>query len=451
MIADTIVAPATPHGTGGISVIRVSGPGSLEFIRKQARSPGGSILQLKHRLSTLSDMLDEDLHVFDRVMVTYYKAPNSYTGEEMVEISAHGNPVIVQKILSVGARAGLRLADPGEFTRRAFLNGKMDLLQAEAVANTIHSHSIESSNLNYKIMSGTLSKRLLTIRTTLIDVLSKVEFELDVSEESLQEGLKVELESSLSSILTSTERLLSSFHYGNLLTRGAVVVIAGPPNVGKSTLLNSLSYSDRAITHDIPGTTRDPIDLSLFIEGVPITLVDTAGLRKTEEAVELKGIHRTREFIEKADIVIALGSVDLAINKRDYNDINCPVIYAVNKSDLLNNRPDETANIEGGALLISALDGSGLDELRTLIKDKLGVSSGLKDSIALTTNRQKSAIQTCHTRAEKAIDLIGGSELLYELVAFELREGLNALDVLLGKTTPEDILNNIFNNFCVGK
>jgi tRNA modification GTPase len=451
MINDTIVAPATPFGTGGLSVLRISGPESLAFILEHSHMPDGSSPELKHRVATLVNLYDTDSNIFDQAIITYYQDPYSYTGEQLLEISCHGSPVIVQKILNIASNAGLRLADPGEFTKRAFLNGKIDLLQAEAVANTVHSLSIEGSKLNFKILSGILSEKLLAIKSTLISALSKVEFELDISEETLQPDLTSELKELLFPVLDATSKLVSSYHYGNLLTKGALVVIAGPPNVGKSTLLNSLSNSDRAITHAVPGTTRDPIDVSLFIDGIPITLVDTAGLRDTVEEVELKGIARTKTYLEKADLVIVLDSIEQS-NHLDYSDLKCPLIFVTNKIDLLNkkqqpgkvkHRPDK--------IYISALIGDGIGPLKLRIKDALSVSAALSSSIALTTSRQKSALQECHLRVEAAKKLLHNTAPQYELIAFELLAGLNSLDALVGKTTPDDILNNIFAKFCVGK
>ncbi|MFC1549844.1 tRNA uridine-5-carboxymethylaminomethyl(34) synthesis GTPase MnmE [Candidatus Neomarinimicrobiota bacterium] len=452
MINDTIVAPATPFGTGGISVIRISGPESLSFILKYINLPDGSPLELKHRMATLVNLSDTDSNIFDQAVITYYQNPHSYTGEELVEISCHGSPVIVQKILNIASSAGLRLADPGEFTRRAFLNGKIDLLQAEAVANTINSLSIEGSKLNFQILSGVLSEKLFAIKSSLISALSKVEFELDISEESLQPELKSQLEDLLFPVQEMTSNLLSSYHYGNLLTKGALVVIAGPPNVGKSTLLNSLSNSDRAITHDIPGTTRDPIDVSFFIDGIPITLVDTAGLRSTVEEIELKGIARTKSYLEKADLVIVLDSVEQPENYPDYSNLKCPLIFVTNKSDLLN-KNQQTGNIKNqiDKIYISALNSTGLHTLQDRIKEALLVNEVLSSSVALTTGRQNSAIQTCHSRIEAASKLLHEITPQYELIAFELQESLNSLDALIGKTTPDDILNNVFNKFCVGK
>jgi tRNA modification GTPase len=453
MTPDTIVAPATPYGFGGLSVVRLSGVNAHALIKRCSRHRDGSVPKLKHRVTTLVTLHDNDGGAFDKAMVVFFKGPNSYTGEDLVEISCHGSPVIVQTLVSVLTKSGARLAEPGEFTRRALINGKLDLVQAEAVAALIHAQTNESSRLNYQLMRGELSVKLLSLRQHLVDLLSQVELELDVSEDELQPDLMNQVRRILEPLLTDIKTLLSTYHQGRLLTRGALVVIAGPPNVGKSTLLNALSETARAITSTAPGTTRDPIDISLFIDGVPITLVDTAGLRKSGGPIEREGISRARNYLEKADLILYIGDNTVLPHENDFAaSKGIPVIYIVNKGDLLT-KPvkDKTALDYPDYLIISALKNVGLSILKRKLKERLGISGALTHTVALTTERQHDALRRCQENLRRSLAMLSVSKIEFELLSIELREGLTALDEILGKTTPEDLLNNIFNRFCVGK
>jgi tRNA modification GTPase len=453
MTPDTIVAPATPYGFGGLSVVRLSGVDARTLINDCTHLQDGSTAKFTHRVTTRVTLHDDSGNAFDEAMVVFFKGPNSYTGEDLVEISCHGSPVIVQKLVSVFTQSGARLAEPGEFTRRAFLNGKLDLVQAEAVAALIHAQTNESSRLNYRLIQGELSTKLLSVRQILIDLISMVEFELDISEEELQSGLANQLCKKLEPLLNTIKSLLSTYHQGRLLTRGALVVISGPPNVGKSTLLNALSETERAITSSAPGTTRDPIDISLFIDDVPITLVDTAGLRKTRGSVESEGISRARNYLEKADLILYLGDNKVLPGDNSYTAAKeIPVLNIVNKCDLLT-RPvkEKIAEDFPDYIIISALNDIGLTALKQKLKDRLGISGALTHTVALTSGRQHDALNRCQENVRHSLTLLSASNIEFELISIELREGLSALDEILGKTTPEDLLNNIFNRFCVGK
>ncbi len=453
MTPDTIVAPATPYGFGGLSVVRLSGVNAHALIKHCARHQDGSVTKFTHRVTTLVTLRDTSGGAFDKAMVVFFKGPNSYTGEDLVEISCHGSPVIVQTLVSVLTQSGARLAEPGEFTRRAFLNGKLDLIQAEAVAALIHAQTNESSRLNYQLIQGELSAKLLSLRQHLIDLLSLVEFELDISEDKLQPDLMNQLRRILEPLLKDIKTLLSTYHHGRLLTRGALVVIAGPPNVGKSTLLNALSETERAITSHAPGTTRDPIDISLFIDGVPITLVDTAGLRQADGPVEREGISRARDYLEKADLILYIGDNSVLPGEHDFTTAEeIPVINIVNKGDLLTKPVKEKIATEyPDHLIISALKDIGLSTLKRRLKERLGISGALTHTVALTTGRQHDALHRCQENVRRSLALLSVSKIEFELISIELRDGLAALDKILGKTTPEDLLNNIFNKFCVGK
>lgn len=449
MISDTIVAPATPYGIGGIAVVRLSGPQSLLIVNKLINN---NHLGLKPRYATLVNIQDEDGVVIDESVVTFFKAPNSYTGEDSIEISCHGSPVVVDKIISTCCLFGARIAEPGEFTKRAFINGKMDLVQAEAVASLIHSQSEESSRLNLRLLHGELSKKLNAFRQSLIDAISKVEFELDISEDELQPDLNNQVSSLVKKQIKQIQALLSSYKQARLLNRGALVVIAGPPNVGKSTLLNTLSETDRAITNSLPGTTRDAIDVPLILDGVPINLVDTAGIRQTSEGIEREGVNRTFNYLKKADLIILVHDPELIETLYGDYPNNVPVLEIMNKVDLLTKTElESTQRTHSNRLFLSAKTGFNIELLKQQIKASLGISSSLSDNITITTSRQQRALKHCFDKLNATAEFLNSPCCAYELVSIELREALDAIGLILGKTTPDDILNNIFNQFCVGK
>ncbi len=443
--ATTIVAPATPHGIGGIAVIRISGPQSRNIALKLCGKT------LMNRVATHIIINDLRGAPIDRGVATFFSNPASYTGEDVLEVSCHGNPVLVQKVVSACIAAGAVLAEPGEFTRRAFIHGKMDLIQAESVGALIQSQSEESAKLNLSLLDGVLSNKFISIRNTLIEQLSRVEFELDISEEDLQPELLRWLRKSVEATTNALNELLGSYARGRLLTQGAQVVLVGKPNVGKSTLLNRLVGFDRAITSPDPGTTRDAIDVSVVLDGVTIRFVDTAGLRPSASDVEKEGISRSYNYAEKSDCVVLV--VD-SVNDHEPNGgywLPSASFTIFNKTDLLSPENIKTlrkANPDW--IFISALNGNGIEDLQNKIKDFLGVNRSLADTVALTTARQTASVKKALLALRAARSLLGDAPQ-YELVAQEIRESIDALDKILGKTTPDDILNNIFGSFCVGK
>ena len=440
MISDTIVAPATPYGIGGIAVVRLSGPQALLFVHKLLNNNGLRTM-LKPRHATLVYLQDENGIEIDESIVTFFKAPNSYTGEDLIEISCHGSPVVLDKIISTCCQFGARIAEPGEFTKRAFINGKMDLVQAEAVAALIHSLSEESSRLNLRLIHCELYDKLKLFKQKLIDAVSIVEFELDISEDVLQSDLNTKVLAIVTEQARQIHELLGSYRQARMLNRGALVVIAGAPNVGKSTLLNVLSESNRAITGPLPGTTRDAINL-----------VDTAGIRQTIEEIEQEGVSRTFDYLKKADLIILVN--DPGLVKTNYDDYpkTIPIIEIMNKVDQLTKEETEALKLSHSErIFLSAKTGLNIKLLKQRIKSSLGISGSLSDNITITTSRQQHALQNCFDGLSAAIGLLNNPRCAYELISIELREALGALDAILGKTTPDDILNNVFNKFCVGK
>jgi len=434
---NTIVAPASPPGHGGVSLIRISGPNSESIIK--TITPLNS---LENRRSVLTSIQSKG-EIIDDVLVCFFQSPHSYTGEDVVEISCHGNPVIVDKIISLSIESGATLAEPGEFTKRAFINGKLDLVQAESVAKLIESKSIESAKLNHKTLSGALSNKLNIIRNNLISILSELEFEFDISEDELPNPtLYKRSHKSLNNSIIECTTLINTYQEGRLISSGARVVLCGEPNVGKSTLLNTLLQDNRAITSNAPGTTRDVIESTIILGGIPIVLIDTAGLRDAKNEIEALGVKKTSKEISKADLVINIASpssehivnIDDTVNQ----------IFVFNKSDLLNKQ-------KPGVLSISAKHNDGIQKLKQEIINSLLRGTTGKSNTLLTSRRQLIQIQSCLSFLRSAITHLQNKDIELELVAHDIRESISAIDVLLGKTTADDILNNMFSGFCVGK
>ena len=434
---DTIVAPATPFGYSGIAVIRISGPNSFNYLSALSGKK-----QLNDREATLSSLKDGSGSQIDRCLFTAFFGPRSYTGEDLVEISTHGNPAVVEDVVNAFCSLGARPANAGEFTKRAFLNGKMDLLQVEAVASLIHSKSAESARCQQKILKGSLSVIIHEIRDRLISLLSRFEYQMDISEEDSVPGENRSAFKELTSILVVIDRFKNNFYLGRLLNRGASVVIVGKTNVGKSTLLNLFAGSSRAIVSDIPGTTRDTVEVELLMGGAPVLFIDTAGIRESDDIIEKMGVARAKDQINNADLILSLTdkphSKHLSHNKT-------PVLKVVNKSDTNRTKTDD------GVIHISAKNNSGVALLKKEISVALGINKISTEEMYLSTSRQHRAIKRCSSSIKKALALSKHNTVDLELLSFEVRASLDSIDTILGKTSSEDILNHVFSTLCVGK
>lgn len=446
---DTIAAISTPPGVGGIAVIRLSGKKAYEITLK-----GIVINNLDVRYAHFTQVRDpETQEVIDDVVVTYFKAPASYTGDDTVEISCHGGYAAAPAILDLYYRLGARPALPGEFTRRAFMNGKMDLLQAEAVADLIHAVSDSGKKLATRTLSGKLSQKVKKLRAELTDIASVLELELDFSEQEITTFNKKDLLNKINDAKKHIISLSESYSGGKILREGALVPIVGRPNAGKSSLLNALLEEERAIISHIPGTTRDTIEESFVHDGVVFRLVDTAGLRNTDDPIEKIGAERAKKTIADADLillVVDLGDIaDLAFEKeflKTYSHL--PIIVVYNKVDLYSKIPSIDAK---RSLSVSALEHKDLDALTDLmvcfLKTHYMVAG---DTIAITKQRHKNALHhaiEALLRTEEAL----ADGLSNEFLALDIREAISSLDDITGLTTSEDVLNNIFDHFCVGK
>ena len=437
--SDNICAIATAVG-GAIGVIRVSGPEAVGIV---AGVFSKDISQAKGYT-----MHHGYIEGIDEVIVTVCRAPHSYTGEDTVEISCHGSAYILSQVLNLLVEKGCRLAGPGEFTKRAYLNGKMDLSQAEAVADVIASQTAVQHRVAMQQMRGGISSKLQVLRDELLHLTSLLELELDFSDhEELEFADRTELEKLADTINNEIQRLSSSFREGNAIKNGIPVAIIGAPNVGKSTLLNALLHDDRAIVSDIQGTTRDLIEDTMTIGGYLFRFIDTAGIRNTDDTIELMGIERSLKAAEKAQIIILL-----ADEKSPFPDIqekeHQHIIYVINKSDKL--KPDHQSL--HSALEISALHGSGIKELEErLLSIATSSSNAGADEVIITNQRHKQALDTAAADIQRAMQSMHMS-LSGDLISEDLRLCINHLsDILGGTITTNEVLGNIFKNFCIGK
>lgn len=454
---DIICAPATVPGTGAISVIRVSGKGSLELADKVISLRKGSIAQSKGYTLHFGSIFASDGSLLDEVIVSVFRAPNSYTGEDGVEISCHSSKYIVSETIGLLCEKGCRMAGPGEFTQRAYLNGKMDLAQAEAVADVIAADSKAALRVAQNQLRGEYSAAFKELRDALVRLSALVELELDFSEEEVEFASREMIIGLAESAIAKMSRLRDSYRVGNALKNGVPVAIVGAPNVGKSTLLNALLGEDRAITSDIPGTTRDTVEESIVIEGVRYRFIDTAGIRETEQVIERLGIERSMAKIRDASIVICL----LDVTKKEESEKmlskveslidteNQKIIVVANKSDLL---PDSGKENEGRVISISALRKEGLRELEKAI-----VKCGFADtdeSVIVTSARHYNALSSAVESLRAVVRAVrdGISE---ELLAEDLRAAIRDINSIFASTsdaiTPDEVLGEVFGKFCIGK
>ena len=435
---DTIVAVATPSGRGGIGVIRLSGPKAAAI----AASIIGRLPQPRH--ATLCAFNDRCGDRIDEGIALYYPAPHSYTGEPVLELQGHGGPVVMQALLGACVDAGARLAEPGEFTRRAFLEGKLDLAQAEAVADLIGAASREAARSALRSLAGDFSAAIHDLVTQLVELRALVEAMLDFSDEGVDSLHRDDAAARLSRVRAALESVLAKSRQGSLLRTGVHVVIAGRPNVGKSSLLNRLAGEERAIVTPIPGTTRDAVREAIQIDGVPLVVVDTAGLRWAVDEAERLGIERTRFELERADIVLEVfdaSNVQPALPSLPAGEMR---IAVYNKTDLA-----PQFNIpatEPVAVAVSAKTGTGLDSLRRAILNAAGWSAG-GEPVFLARERHLRALNSALQHLKQA-----AAELeRWELFAEELRLGQLSLSSITGEFTADDLLGEIFSRFCIGK
>ncbi|SDQ81772.1 tRNA uridine-5-carboxymethylaminomethyl(34) synthesis GTPase MnmE [Flagellimonas zhangzhouensis] len=452
---DNIVALATASGTGAIAVIRVSGPDAISITDSVFKSiKGKSLSKQKSHTIHLGNIVDES-KILDEALVSIFKGPHSYTGENVAEISCHGSPFIQQQIIQLLLRSGCRNASAGEFTLRAFLNGKMDLSQAEAVADLIASDSEAAHDIAMQQMRGGFSNEIQKLREELLNFASLIELELDFSEEDVEFADRTQFNELLSRISEVLKKLIDSFALGNVIKHGIPVAIVGQPNVGKSTLLNVLLNEERAIVSEIAGTTRDTVEDHISIKGINFRFIDTAGIRETEDVVEKIGIERTFDKIEKARLIIYLfDGMDFDINELKQIQTRYPnkqLLPICNKMDLLNNSQIEKIKQEiPNVLFLSAKFKTGISELETKLLSLVDSGALSGDSTIITNSRHYDALLKALEEIQKVKEGMD-MELSSDLMAIDIRQALFHLGEITGSVTTDDLLGNIFANFCIGK
>ncbi|GAB1856841.1 tRNA uridine-5-carboxymethylaminomethyl(34) synthesis GTPase MnmE [Flavobacteriaceae bacterium MHTCC 0001] len=464
VLNDTIVALATPSGAGAIAVIRLSGKEAIAIANKQFKSVSGKQLQKQPTHTIHLGHIIDGARVLDEVLVSVFKDPNSYTGENVVEISCHGSHYIQQEIIQLFLRSGCRMATAGEFTLRAFLNGKLDLSQAEAVADLIASDNEASHQIAMQQMRGGFSNEIAKLREELLNFASLIELELDFAEEDVEFADRTQFKELIDRIILVLKSLIDSFAVGNVIKNGIPVAIVGEPNVGKSTLLNALLNEERAIVSDIAGTTRDTIEDEISIGGVGFRFIDTAGIRETKDVVESIGIKKTFEKIEQAQVVIYLFDAESIFAKKSSVNIisveiekiknkypQKPLVVIANKIDAISEKElqELTSSIDN-IKLISAKTKKGVEDLKITLTNFVNTGALRNDQTVVTNTRHYDSLLKALEEVSKVKE---GLEigLSGDLLAIDIRQALYHFGEITGEITNDDLLGNIFANFCIGK
>jgi tRNA modification GTPase len=448
---DTIVAIATPPGRGGIGMIRVAGP--------EARMITGPMLRLKHELAAGHALFGEVIEPatgerIDEAVVTFFAKPHSYTADDVIEISAHGAPVVLRHIVELATSRGARLAEPGEFTMRAFLNGRIDLTQAEAVRDLIESQTLYQAKVAAQQLEGSLSRRLQPIKRKLVELVAVMEAGIDFAEDDVSVLPAAEILSRLREVQVPLEQLRASFAYGKIVHEGLTLAIVGRPNVGKSSLFNRLVERERAIVTATPGTTRDLVTETVALGGIPIKLVDTAGIRHSTDEAESIGIRKSYEALSEADLVLVVidSTQEILAEDRELLDVSAKrrALAVANKSDLAPDSLPALADMK--VFRTSAVTGAGIEELRAAILDEVTGHSvrGEQETGFLTNIRHQRLVEESLSCIEAACQAVKRS-IPHEMIMLDLYGALRPLDAITGETTTDDILNLIFSSFCIGK
>lgn len=455
---DTIAAIATPQGEGGIHVIRISGS-QCRNITAKLFDGTGALADIPPQHVTFAKIRDPATNAsVDQVLLTWFQAPKSYTGEDVIEISAHGGSYVTGRILELILGQGARLAEPGEFTRRAFINGKIDLTQAEAVADVIHAASEKSLQSALAQLKGTLSKSIEALYERLLAVLAQLEAAIDFSEEGLEFQKREQTIKEVQAVQTNIQTLLTTFDRGKIEREGARVALVGKPNVGKSSLLNLLLGEERAIVTPHPGTTRDTLEERVRIKDIHINIVDAAGLRKDPESIEGEGIQRALQSLERADLALVIFDGSKPLDDNDALLIRAvkskPKHLVINKCDL-SEKLDLNALAtalpgEAAPLKISAKDGTGLSELVEVLYKSVVQSGSGKEAVVITRERHRQCLIDAAEALNRASETLNGG-LSEEFVAVDIQAAQERIGSLLGKTFDEDLLDQIFGEFCIGK
>ncbi len=456
---DTIIALSTPVGRGALAVVRLSGSGCLTMVNSIFSS---KLKESDHRRAVIGEIISHTTKsLIDQCVVTYFRSPHSYTGEDMVEISCHCNQLIIDQIIQEFVNLGARIAQPGEFTKRAFMNQKLDLSQAEAVASIIEAKSRQSLSISLRQLEGGLSRKVDDIKQAILDIASLVELNLDFDENDIQVYEKGDIVRRARNIISQIESLVHTYEYGKLLTEGIKILILGKPNVGKSSLLNAILEKDRAIVSDIPGTTRDYIEGYTHVGGIPIQIVDTAGIRETNDTIEDIGVKRALQHMESSDIVLAMFDVHKPLDDDDYRLIQyielernkLPILVVLNQQDrgIDQNTLQYLKQLDFECVQISVKFGQNITEMNKLIKNKLVADHSVEQEEVVVANaRHRTAlVNTKKSLLSLVKELKSGIDEV--ILTTELQSALDYIGEIAGESTSEDVLNNIFHQFCVGK
>jgi len=439
MSVATIVSQSTPSGFSAIAVIRLSGPKAIEIAQKLSKDNK----PFKHRTAQIRKIFSKK-SLIDKAVFTAFLSPESYTGEDVVEVSCHGNIHICETTINEIVKLGARIAEPGEYTRRAFVNGKLNLVQAESIVQLINAKSVEAVKHQTRNIDGGITDKIKELKESLISILAYMEYELDVSEEVFLDPKTLKkVKKALKDNLKTAKSMCNTFGRGGALSYGVKVAFVGKPNVGKSTLVNKILGIEKSIISNVPGTTRDTISTETTIGGIPTTLVDTAGIHLSENEIEKEGIKRSFKEIKSADLVVLLFCDGVEVV-----DINEDIekIFVYNKIDLQPYTGEDRKVIP-----ISASTGQGITSLVKQIKKRLGLLKANAAEPLITTIRQKSAMEKVSTSLSKTLKLLGENVEQIELPAQEVRNAINNIDLFTGKTTTNDVLDQVFSTFCVGK
>jgi tRNA modification GTPase len=448
-LRDTIVAISTPPGQGGLGVVRISGPEAAGIAQKILRFPREHTW---HAWSAaLADLVDGDGAAVDRVVVTFFEKPRSYTAEDVIEISCHGSPVVLRFCVERAMKYGARLAEPGEFTLRAYLNGRIDLPQAEAVRDLIEATTVYQARVAAQQVEGSVSRRIAPLKERLLELISLLEAGIDFAEDDVSVASASEILRRIAPIAEGVERLAASFSFGNIVRSGFTLAIVGRPNVGKSSLFNRLLEQDRAIVTEIPGTTRDLVSEVAAIRGVPLKLVDTAGIRKGEGLVETLGIERSFQAMADADLTVVVVDVSAPMQAQDVDLIDRAKRQG--RALVVGNKSDQgvQAELAEGSLVVSALTGAGMEALRDAIFNSVAPAGiGEQETGFITSLRHERLLRESLEYLAKARQA-AQDNIPHEMLLLDLYSTLRPIDAITGATTADDILNRIFSTFCIGK
>jgi len=452
----TIAAISTAPGNAGIGIIRISGKQTFKIIKKIFKTTQEN--KIKRNEIRYGHIIDENKEVIDEVLVSYFFAPKSYTGEDVCEINAHGNNNVLKKILDVCILNGARLAEPGEFTKRAFLNGRIDLLQAESVMELINSKSELERKTAVKNLEGELSQKIKKIKSEILSILSNIEVSVDYPEYDIEEISTNNIKNEIKKIIKNIESLEKTFENGKLLRDGINIAIVGRPNAGKSSLLNKILKEERAIVTEIEGTTRDTIEEFINIEGIPFKIIDTAGIRQADNEIEKIGINKTKKAIKEADIVIAIFDISKELQQEDFDILEMiqekKAIILLNKVDLKDKKINKACFEKYSnkkVLEISIKEEQGIEQIFKELKEMFNIEEINTENTAIITNiRQKEALSKAKKSLEKVLEEIK-KEIPTDIISIFLREALENIDKITGENVTEELLEDIFSKFCLGK